>query len=228
MSVEHKNSMTLALNNVVKHYNSLGENLTFNESELMIDSINNVPSGHPNFSLIKHGKYYFVPTTLPQYLRSPEIVEVVTNTCFARKGDSWELKNEYKDFPYLAPRSNPLLNQHSCVPLLPELVEFCLKRLEFRTKSLQELKVCKLTMIGSSIFESLEQCIENFLVSGRADRVCSDCGPTGCGPDDTCSTILKEHGKNIKTARILNGSFGVGSNPQAVGKFGRWRRVIID
>jgi hypothetical protein len=172
--------------------------------------------------------FYFDKVNLPTWLLSPELMTVISNRVFTRDCTdgkyTMKLRPEYEMYRYLAPLGSPHLDPRACIPLSNELLACCLKFMD---------KTHKYAPLGNSQYESLEQQIENFIVSGRADRVVSE-GPTGPGPEDTAHIILKEANKSISTRRVLIGSFPLGDsipdkqsdNPGKPRR--RWIRVIVD
>jgi len=175
---------------------------------------------------INPGTYYFNTTNLPQYLRSPEIIEVVTKKCCERSDETnsgWNLKQKYKKYPYLADKSSQMgFVEQLGLKLTDELMEVYYKFIN--EKQLGH----KYALIGpTDRFESQEQRIENFINSGRADRVCSE-GAIGPGTEHTVGILLKENKKSIKTAHVMNGSFSLNKASQKIPRNERWSRVIID
>ena len=165
--------------------------------------------------------YHIDIVNLPQYLCSPEILTVVANKVFTKKTidgkSSIVLKKEYEEHKFLTPSEDPYLDDGLCIPLSDELLRCCNKFMD---------KTIKYAILCDSPYESLEQQIENFILSGRAQRIVSYNGCTGPCVENTVSIILKENNKRIKYANILNGSFPKDKDP-IVNKQ-RWTRVIID
>ena len=217
--------MNKAIEFVVRHYSSLGVKLLFNDEFIKVEECWDLGPDRADF--IKPGNYYFELVDLPQYLRSPELIEIIVNTCFNRERT---LKAKYDEFPYLAPKSDQLLNKDDCVYLSGELINVCQRFLEIKDMSVETNylkdceKRCYFGVIGSDELETLEQKVENFLLTGRADRVCKF-ELVNFGPELTCGKILKEYGKEIKTAVVLNGSFEKVGDPRVVKD--RFRRVIV-
>ena len=217
--------MDKAIEFVVRHYESLGVKMIFNDEFIKVEECWDLGPDRADF--IKPGNYYFELVDLPQYLRSPELIEIIVNTCFNRERT---LKAKYVEFPYLAPKSEPLLNKDDCVYLSGELINLCQRFLEIKNMSVEtnylkdSEKRYYFGVIGEDDLETLEQRVENFLLTGRVDRVCKFEGAKS-GPEFTCGRILKEHGKEIKTVVVLNGSFEKVGDPRVVKD--RFRRVIV-
>ena len=179
--------------------------------------------------------YYFESVNLPSYLVSPELLEIIINRVFIKIPGSCQsencsrvehefiLRSEYESYPYLGPNNSMMYSSDLCIHLSPTLLYCCRKYIESKYHSRY---YC---ILGYTEVESLEQRMENFIVSGRADRVISrgSCmGPTGPCEQDTVYRILKENGKYVKTANVLQGSFDSFGGVKAVQD--RWIRVVVD
>jgi hypothetical protein len=193
----------------------------------LIMEIRQATNANPLFPQnINPGTYYFNITNLPQYLRSPEIIEVVTKKCCERSNETksgWDLKSKYKRYPYLVDKESSIgFVEQLVLKLTDELMEVYYKFIN--EKQLGH----KYALIGpTDRFESQEQRIENFINSGRADRVCSE-GAIGPGTEHTVSLILKDNKKSIRTAHVMNGSFPLNRSSQKIPINERWSRMIID
>ena len=166
--------------------------------------------------------YYFDRVNLPSYLVSPELLTVIGNKIFVKKFINGKsaimLKDEYEEHRFLAPSNDPHLDDRLCIPLTDELLCVCHKFMD---------KTVKYAPLGNTEHEILEQRIENFILTGRADRVISQ-GATGPCVEHTVDVILKENNKRIKSHNVLVGSFPKNSEPRIVDKQHRWIRVVID
>lgn len=166
-------------------------------------------------------KFYFDRVNLPTYLLSPEIMTIIANRTLIKiiGQNRYELKPEYVYHPFLAPMNNPHLDERICIPLTDELITCCKKYLD---------KSWKYAPLGNSEYESLEQQMENFMISGRADRVLNRHGPTGPCIEDTVHEILKENNKKIKSCNMMIGSFPSYRSPKVIKKEHRWIRIVMD
>ncbi len=186
--------------------------------------------------------YYFDRVDLPSYLTSPEILTVIANKVFIRKSNELVLKDEYQQRRYLAPNDDPLMEDGMCIPLTDELLSICTKYIEFQKGIIGNKNRYgpngvkeRYYPLGNSPYETLEQRIENAIISGRSDRVLGQ-GATGPGVEHTVGIILKENNKSIKSCNVLIGSFsklnsdksnGDGSY-RKISKYERWVRVVCD
>lgn len=177
------------------------------------------------FNNINPGTYYFNTTNLPEYLRSPEIIDVITKKCCIKSEETksgWDLKPEYKQRPLLINDDNPFGSKSEHLELTEELMEIYYKVLN--EKQLGH----KYALIGQTDrFESQEQRIENFINSGRADRIYSE-GANGLGVQHTVGLILKDNKKVIKTAHVMQQSFPLDKESKKIPRNKRWVRVIVD
>lgn len=173
---------------------------------------------------VKAGEFYFDKTELPSYLRSPEMIDVLSKKCFIRSTETangWDLKPEYHKDRTIAPDSDPHMHHDLRLKLTDPLINAIYKSLT--EKDLGH----KYALIGPTGYETESQRIENFILSGRADRVVSE-GPTGPGEEHTASIILREFNKNIKTVRIMRQSFPLNGKYERVSKYDRWIRMVVD
>lgn len=149
-----------------------------------------------------HIDYYLDRVDLPTYLLSPEILDVIINLVFVRKIQDnhpiMELKPKYKSFRYLAPNKLQYLDINLCIPLTDTLLSCCLKRAQIASTN------HRYGPIGNSQSETLEQQIENFILTDRCDRIFK----LAKSPiETTVNTILQENGRKIKLTRVMLGSF---------------------
>lgn len=172
-------------------------------------------------------EFYFDKVNLPTWLLSPELMTVISNRVLMRELHNGnyvtKLRPEYASDRYLAPAGTPHLDPKMCIPLSDELLMCCIKFID---------KKYKYAPLGNSECESIEQQMENFMISGRADRIVSD-GTTGPGPEHTANVILKENNKSISTRRVLIGSFPLQKSDTTSldmrpNSKRRWIRVIVD
>lgn len=175
-------------------------------------------------------QYYFDKVDLPTYLLSPEILDTITSRIFVRTIQDEEsimkLKPDYEQCRFLAPNSDPFLDTRCCIPLSDELIACCLKRVKAIGYS-NPLTTVKYAPVGNSRYETVEQQMQNFIVSGRCDRIVGE-GATGPGVEHTVSIILGENGKKIHTARVFMGSFPDSFKVSNVQSTGKWIRVVVD
>lgn len=173
---------------------------------------------------IRAGEFYFDQTNLPSYLRSPEILDVLAKKCVIRSTETangWDLKPEFQKERSVAPDSDPFMHPDLRIKLTDPLVNAIYKSLT--EKDLGH----KYALIGPVGHETEAQRIENFIISGRADRIVGE-GPTGPGPEHTVSLILRENKSCVKTARIMRQSFPKNGKSKRVSKYDRWVRVVVD
>lgn len=180
----------------------------------------------PNYPQeIRAGEFYFDRTDLPIYLRSPEILDVLAKKCCIRSTETttgWDLKQEYKNERSVAPNNDPFMHSAQRIKLTDSLVNAIYKALTEKEKG------HKYALIGPTDYrETEEQRIENFLITGRSDRVVGE-GATGPSEEHTVSIILKEEKKNIKTVRVMKQSFPRDGKYERVSKYNRWVRVVVD
>lgn len=167
-------------------------------------------------------EYQFDKVDLPTWLLTPEIMTVIANRVLIRQVEDGQyvtgIRPEYVANRYLAPIDDPHMDFKMCIPLSDELLRCCLKFLD---------KTCKYAPLGCSSYETMEQQIENYMVTGRADRIVST-GPTGPGPEATAMIILRESRKSIVTRNVLVGSFPLDGVHKRVEARERWLRVVVD
>lgn len=173
------------------------------------------------FQDIRAGDFYFDSTELPIYLRSPEIIGIIISECCIKTSlnDNYgfDLKESYKAHPVF--HTNDKMNGL-------ELTEYMMKT--YYKYHYEKSIGKKYALIGKTDeYETAEQRIENFIHTGRADRIVSPHGPTGPGTEHTVDLLLKEYKKPIKTTKVLVPSFKT-NKFERVAKGHKWIRVVSD
>jgi len=200
---------------VEKDYNLKGYNENFDVALIIKNKNKNRTIG------VKSGIYLFDVVNLRLQLRHPELIKLITGKCFRRidpLGGEIDVKEKYKETPYVALPSSPLMAEQYCIPLDETLIKVCKRTYKFEGRYINN-EMVYYCVLGCNAFESLEKRIDNKIGTGRCDREVSPVGCTGPCPEDTASKILKESHKfsvrQIKTVRVYCGK-------------GKWRCFIGD
>ncbi len=169
---------------------------------------------------------------LPSYLVSNEILTIIGNKVFTRgfmeDGKClFIVRDEYVNRQYLAPNKEPFMINDKCIQLTDALLSVCAKFLGFQKES---LRLGRHYFLGNSIHETLEQQIENAIISERPHRILT-LKPVGI--ERTVNTILEEYDKSIKSCVILSGSFTKSIDDKSLSDKSnsdnaKWIRVVCD